>query len=93
VAQKWTAIRRIIQGPLKVAIGLVWLVLVLHMVIGRVIVRESSLGWLAVQIDRLPPLFARPIFVALWCLFLLGWTVPLFLGVKHLFRRTVGSTR
>jgi hypothetical protein len=60
-------------------------------VIGNVIIRETAAGRLAREIDRLPPVLARPIFILCWSVFFLGWTVLLFLGLKRLFYRTGDS--
>jgi hypothetical protein len=67
--------------------GAVWLYAVLYVILGKVILRETTLGKLAEQIDRLPPGLATPIFVLFWCVFLFGWSVPVALGLIRLFRK------
>jgi hypothetical protein len=79
---------QITSAPVYVAIGVAWFVGVVWVVIGNIIVRETPVGRLAYQIDRLPPLLARPVFVLCWCLFFLGWIVPLIFGAKRLFRES-----
>jgi hypothetical protein len=82
-------IRRVTSAPVAIAISLTWLAAVLYIVIGKVIVREATMGGiLARQIDKLPLLLAKPVYVVLWYLFFLGWIVPLALGIKRLLRRT-----
>jgi len=89
VAERRQTVRRVIYAPLAVAIGLTWLAVILHVVIGEITVRATTVGgFLAQQIDKLPSFLARPIYTILWFLFFLGWIVPLFLGLKRLFRRT-----
>ena len=80
--------RRVTSAPAFVAVGVAWGTAVLYVVFANVIVRETAAGRLAQQIDRLPPLLARPIFILCWGVFFLGWTVPLALGLQRLFRRT-----
>jgi hypothetical protein len=92
VAERRQNVQRAIYAPLGVAIGLAWLAVILNVVIGEVTVRATTVGGvLAQQIDRLPSFLARPIYTILWFLFFLGWIVPLFLGLKWLFRRTEGD--
>lgn len=81
--------RRVVYAPLGVAIGLTWLAIILHVVIGEVTVRATTVGgFLARQIDKLPIFLTRPTYTVLWFCFFLGWIVPLFLGLKWLFRRS-----
>jgi hypothetical protein len=88
VIERWQSVRRTTPTAVYVATGVSWLAAVFWVVIGNVIVRETLAGKLAQQIDRLPPLLAKPIFVLCWGLFFLGWTVPLVFGVRRVFRRT-----
>jgi hypothetical protein len=89
---RWQTFRRLIYAPLGVAIALTWLAVILHIVIGEVTVRETTVGgFLARQIDRLPTIVARPIYTTLWFSLFLGWIVPLFLGLRRLFRRNEAS--
>jgi hypothetical protein len=67
--------------------GVAWLFAVLYVIVGGVILRETALGKLAEQIDRLPPWVATPIFVLSWCVFFFGWSIPVAMGVMALFRR------
>lgn len=87
MTERWQSVRRITSAAAYVAAAVAWLCVVLGVVIGRVIIRETAAGRLAQQIDRLPPLLAKPVFILCWCVFFLGWTVLLFLGLKRLFRR------
>jgi hypothetical protein len=86
VTERWQSVRRITPTAAYVTTGVAWLCVVLKVVIGNVIIRETSAGRLAQQIDRLPPLLAGPVFVLCWGVFFLGWTVLLFLGLKRLLR-------
>ena len=70
-----------------IAAGAVWLYAALYVIVGKIILRETALGKLAGQIDRLPPALAAPIFVVSWCVFLLGWSIPVALGLIRLFRK------
>jgi hypothetical protein len=83
---RWRTVRGVTSAPAYVAAGLIWLAAVLYGVIGNFIVRETAAGRLAQQIDRLPSFLAKPVFILCWCLFFLGWTVPLSFGIKRLFR-------
>lgn len=77
----------VILVPTYIAIGLAWLTGVINVVVGRVIIRETSGGsQLAHWIERLPTSLARCVFTALWCLFFLGWIIPFFLGARRFFR-------
>jgi hypothetical protein len=89
MTNRWQIIRRVTSAPAYMAVGLAWLTVVLYVIIGNVIVRESMAGGLAQQIDRLPPFLAKPVFILCWSLFFLGWIIPLSFGIKRLFRRTV----
>jgi hypothetical protein len=82
-------IRRTMSASVFVAAGLAWLAVVLYMIIGKVIARETNAGGLlAHQIDKLPLFLAKPAYIVLWSLFFLGWIVPLVMGIKRIFRRT-----
>ncbi len=88
MTERCRTVRGVTSAPAYVAAGLAWLAAVLYVVIGNVIVRETPAGRLAQQIDRLPSFLAKPVFILCWCLFFLGWTVPLSFGIKRFFRRT-----
>lgn len=81
-------VRRVTFAPVYVAVSLAWLAAVLYVVIGNVIIRETRVGVLAQLIERLPSFIAKPAFILSWCLFFLGWIVPLAFGIKLLSRRT-----
>ena len=87
MTDRWRTVRYVTSAPVYVAVGVAWLAAVLYVVVGNVVVRETVVGNLAQQIDRLPPFLAKLAFIACWCVFFLGWTVPLSFGVKRLFRR------
>lgn len=72
-------------GPAYIGVGVLWLTLVLYVVIGGVIVRQTTAGSLAQWMDRLPPPIAKLAFVLCWCVFFLGWIVPLAVGLRHVF--------
>jgi hypothetical protein len=92
VKETWQSIRRVTIAPTYIAVALGWLAVILWVVIGKVIVRETTVGGaLAQQIERLPPFVARPVFTTLWFVFFLGWIVPLAFGIKRLFRRAGNS--
>ena len=69
------------------AVGMTWFVAVVWLVLGNVIVRETWLGVIAQQIDRLPPALASLVFSVAWLIFFLGWAVPLILGLTALARK------
>jgi hypothetical protein len=87
VIDRWESVRRMTITGVYVATGVTWLAVVLWVVVGNVIVRGTAAGKLAQQIDRLPPLLAKLIFLLCWGMFFLGWIIPLALGVKRLFPR------
>ena len=60
--ERWQSVRRTTPTAVYVATGVSWLAAVFWVVIGNVIVRETPAGKLAQQIDRLPPLLAKPNF-------------------------------
>jgi hypothetical protein len=68
-----------------IVIGLGWLAVDVYWMFGNVILRETWLGTIAQFLDKLPPWASNPIFVCLWAIMLLGWTVPLIVGF-HLLR-------
>jgi hypothetical protein len=70
-----------------VAIGGLWIVADSRILLANVVPRESFLGVLSTIIDKLPPELSRPIFILLWTILFLGWTVPLAVGVKPLLRK------
>ena len=67
-----------------VALGLVWLVVDVYLVIGNAVLRETRLGVIARFLDRMPAMIANPIFRLLWAIVLLGWGLPLVLGFRWL---------
>lgn len=85
MAEIWRTVRRLMSVSACLVTGTAWLTAVLYVVLGNVIIRETPVGRIADHIDRLPSSFARPAFVLGWCLFFLGWIVPLALGLKRLF--------
>ena len=87
MTEKWQGTRRITLTAVCFATGVVWLAAVLWVVVGNVIIRETALGSVALQFDRLPLLLAKPILVLCWCLFFLGWAIPLVVSVRRIFRR------
>lgn len=91
MTERWQSVRRVTTTAVYVTTGVAWLCVVLWVVIGNVIIRETPVGRLAQQFDRLPPLLAKPVFILCWCVFFLGWTVLLFLGLKRLFRHAGDS--
>jgi hypothetical protein len=70
-----------------VILGCCWLAGDLYLMLGNIILRETPLGVIASVLDRLPRALGNPIFIPLWVTLLFGWTVPLVLGLRHLFRR------
>ena len=75
--KSWRTIHNAMLAPAYMAIGFAWLAVILHVVIGRVIVRETTAGgFLAQQIERLPSSLAKPVFTLLWYLFFLGGLFP-----------------
>ena len=70
-----------------IAIGLAWLAADLYLMLGNVVLRETQLGAIAQFLDKLPQWVSYPVFLCLWGIVLLGWTVPLIVGFR-LFRQT-----
>ena len=69
-----------------IVLGAIWLAVAVYLMVGDVIVRETRLAAIAQFLDRLPPKIAHPMFLLLWVIVLLGWTVPLIVGFRLLFR-------
>ena len=69
-----------------ITLGLGWLAADLYLMVGNVILRETWLGAIARLLDRMPVRIANPIFLLLWTVALLGWSVPLILGFRLLFQ-------
>ena len=84
MAEIWRTVRRLKSVYAYLVTGIAWFTAVLYVVLGNVIIRETPVGRLAAHIDRLPPSISKPTFVLGWCLFFLGWIVPLALGLKRL---------
>jgi hypothetical protein len=68
-------------------LGFGWLAVILWMIVGNVVLRETRLGFIAQFLDKLPPTIANPMFIFLWIVTLFGWIVPLTLGVIGLLRK------
>ena len=68
-------------------LGLGWLASVLRLIIANITLRETRIGQIARLLDRLPAGLSNPIFVFLWIALLLGWVIPLTLGVMGLLRK------
>ena len=81
-------VQRAYLAPACIAVGIAWVAVIAYVVIGRVIIRETEAGFLLARwIERLPSFLSKPVFTVSWYVFFLGWTVPLVLGIKFLFRR------
>jgi len=65
-----------------IAVGLAWLAVDLYLMLGNVVLRETRLGTIARFLDSLPKWASNPAFVCLWGILLLGWTVPLMVGLR-----------
>jgi len=70
-----------------IALGFAWLATGLYIIVGNIILRETPLGVLAATLDGLPSSIASPVFCFLWATLLLGWQVPLAVGVWLLLKR------
>lgn len=79
-------VSRVTLAVTYVGAGLVWLAVVLYVILGNIILRETPIGKLAQEVDRLPMFVAKPFFIASWFLFLLGWLAPLSAGFRVLLR-------
>jgi len=69
-----------------IVIGLGWLALDGVWMFGNVVLRETRLGVIAQFLDKLPTWVSNPIFVCLWGIMLIGWTVPLVVAFRLLRR-------
>ena len=67
--------------------GLSWVLIVFWLVARNVILRETVLGPVAQVIDKLPPPIASLVFILFWCTLLLGWCIPIILGLRLLRRK------
>ena len=63
-----------------------WLAVALWVVASGVILRETRLGVVAQFLDTLPTAISTLIFILLWVLLLLGWAIPVGLGLRPLIR-------
>jgi len=59
----------------------------LWLAVRNVILRETALGPVAQVIDKLPPPIAPLAFILFWCTLLLGWCIPIILGLRLLRRK------
>jgi hypothetical protein len=55
-----------------------------YLMLGNVVLRETRLGAIARFLDKMPGSVANPIFILMWAVMLLGWSVPLILGFRRL---------
>ena len=67
-----------------VALGLVWLATAVYLIVGNIVLRETRLGAIARFLDKMPAIIANPVFLLIWAIMLLGWSVPLVLGFRWL---------
>jgi hypothetical protein len=67
--------------------GLTWFLFALWLAVRNVILRETALGPVAQVIDKLPPPIAPLAFILFWCTLLLGWCIPIILGLRLLRRK------
>ena len=67
-----------------VSLGLVWLAVDVNLMVGNVALRETRLGAIARLLDKMPSIIANPVFILMWAIMLLGWSVPLVLGFRWL---------
>jgi len=74
------------KALMLVVIGFGWLALDVGWMFGNVVLREPRLGVIAQFLDKLPTWVSNPIFVCLWATMLIGWTVPLIVGIRLLRR-------
>ena len=88
MTERSRSFNRVMSAPAFVGLGFAWFAAVLYLLLGHVIVRQTALGSVAKQLDRLPMWLANVVYILCWLLFLLGWIVPLFFGFKRLLRRT-----
>ena len=66
--------------------GMTWFLFVVWLVVRNVILRETVFGTVAQVIDKLPPPIASVAFTLFWCTLLLGWCIPIILGLRLLRR-------
>jgi hypothetical protein len=67
-----------------VALGLAWLATDAYLMAGNIVLRETRLGAIARFLDRMPAVISNPVFLLIWAIMLLGWSVPLVLGFRWL---------
>jgi hypothetical protein len=67
-----------------VGLGVVWLAADAYLIVENVVLRETRLVAIARFLDKMPSLIANPIFILMWAVMLLGWSVPLVLGFRWL---------
>jgi len=67
--------------------GLTWSLFALWLAVRNVILRETALGPVAQVIDKLPPPIAPLAFILFLCTLLLGWCIPIILGLRLLRRK------
>jgi hypothetical protein len=72
---------------ISMVVGLCWLAILLWIISSHVILRETSLGFVARYLDKLPPAIGTPVFFVLWAILLLGWVFLLGFGLSPLVRR------
>ena len=65
-----------------------WCGIVIWFVLANVIMRETRLAAAARVIDSFPPRISALAFTLSWFVFLLGWCVPLFIGLRGFWRDT-----
>ncbi len=65
-------------------VGAIWLSIVSWILLSNVILRETRLGLVAEFLDKLPSVISTPLFILCWAILLLGWTIPIALGVRRL---------
>lgn len=65
-----------------IAVGMTWLAVDSYLMLGNVVLREARLGAIARFLDCLPKWASNPAFLCLWGILLLGWTVPLIIGLR-----------
>lgn len=66
--------------------GGVWLGVLIFVLTGNVILRETPLGVIARVFDRLPSPLQGIVFLACWGIFILGWIVPVIYSLRLLAR-------
>lgn len=72
------------KGYILLGTGRLWIGAVAFVVCSNLILRETPLGVIAREPDKVPSPLYGILFLACWAGFFLGWAVPIFYAVRLL---------